>query len=145
MTAIMRRNDITEVFFEKREDNRYDDSNVTVPANHTRYNHYPGPIHIYSAQGIQGAEGSEFIFRGEIHNILVYDNSEILGKLVNENAKPDMTLYVGNTTKFGPDSSVINFRSVHFDEDLEKLAFNNEIPKDIKEHLLSNLTPGIKS
>jgi hypothetical protein len=124
----------TEIYLEKRTNNFDDDL-----CDYVQVHHYSYPIPILDLKHIQCPEDGEYHFYGNIDNILVYNNAQIFGKLVNKNNERNMTIYVGNTTEFGRYAHLLNFQIVYFDEDLEKISTNSEIPYGIKKTLISRL------
>lgn len=116
----------------------YDASNLCVPANSTNIQIFPEPINYINLQDIESDKGSVQTFCAGMRNLLVYGTKcKISGKIICED--PNATVYVGNNVWFGPDSSIEAATIIKFDEDVDKIKSNNDIPTVAKAYLINGL------
>jgi len=136
----MATNPITEIIFEPSDDHHYDDSYYIVRTGETRYVRYPEPIQILRQISYKMGDGSIWFVGPGISNILLYGpSSRIFGKIFNTMQDPDVTMYVGSNVEFGPDSDISEFRIVRFNESIDGVNNNDNIPDNIKQSILEKL------
>ena len=116
---------------------------------------YNDEVKIYDINGSTVAETAIIIIKGVFHNILLYGNAIIIGKIINTNRHFVINLYVGDNVRCYSSGDVKNrlpndpyendiedhleghFNVIHFKEIFKVIALNKELPQKIKERLLS--------
>jgi hypothetical protein len=111
---------------------------------------YLYPITIYDLNCAINEFGETFVLEGSFYNILLYGNINIMGNIVNENIGFTATLFVSNKVNFCDpikltkntinDHVIGNFNIICFEENIEAITNDNQIPSYVKNELLNKIT-----